>query len=241
MKKQIILFYIVLFSGFSGMAQVFFGGKAGVNMGMLSQQPRIKEFDTEASFAPKLGLEIGGVAYFKVNPYFSVQLEANYARKGLKSELINYKLNKDTIINGKWNYTYDYLEIPLMFKLSLGSEGFNPFVEFGGYYGYMVYASQSSESFINGSKYNNSKRKGFDSFTEGSTLNRHEYGFKVGIGGAVTTSKGLVFFTIRYSQGLTDILKYNTGNSSVNNRVFQLSIGYLLEVRGNNTDKIYYY
>ncbi len=241
MKKYIVLFCIVFLTGFSGMAQVFFGGKASVNMSMLSQQPRIEEFDEDASFAPKLGMEIGGAAYFQINPYFSIQLEANYARKGLKSNLINYEFNKDTIVDGEWNYTYDYLEIPLMFKLSLGSEGFNPFVEFGGYYGYMVYASQSSKSFINNKLYQKDKRKGFNAFTEGSSLNRSEYGFKVGIGGAIKASKGLIFFSIRYSQGLTDILKYNAGNSAVNNRVFQLSIGYLFELRGNSTDKIYYY
>ncbi len=240
MKKYIILSCIVLFLGTSSMAQVFFGGKVGVNMAMLSENPKVENFNIDPSFGAKFSLELGGVAYFKFNPYFSIQTEFNYARKGFRTELINEKLSVDTVLYGEWNHTYDYLEIPLMFKLSLGSEGFNPFIEFGGYYGYMLYASKSWDYNVNNVTYKD-KSKGFDSFPNGRNLNRTDYGFKIGVGGAVRTGKGLMYFSIRYSNGLVDILKDNTGGSTFKNQTFQLSVGYLLEVRNNNTNKIYYY
>ncbi len=243
MKNKVSIWFLgcFLLLSFNGFSQFFLGGKIGVNMAYLSNQPKIEAFNEYGEVVPKLGLEIGGIATYRFNDYFSIQTEFDYSRKGLKSDLVNYKFRNDTIVNSKWNYTYDYLEIPFLFRVALGTKGFNPFVEFGMYYGYMVYASQSEDTYINNQQLRKETNTGFNGFSKGQSLNRNEYGFKVGIGGAVQVSKGLIFINIRYSQGLTGIIKDAPKGTDTYNHVFQLGVGYVFEIRNNNTDKIYYY
>ena len=242
---KILLLFIVLGSSSLSYSQIFFGGRVGLNMSMLSLQPELVQYNAVSDFTPKLNVNVAAFGYFEIGPYIAIQPEFIYSRKGLKST-IDKRIGEeqDTILTGEWTYTLDYLEMPLMIKLSLNSEGFDPFIEFGGYYGYMVYANYQAEAYLNNEMILD------DEFTfdlggnQNESLQRNEYGFKLGIGGTLELSKGIAFFSIRYSQGLTDIIKYNVvpeGHQASYNRVFMLTMGYAFELRRNNTDKVYYY
>jgi len=242
--KTILLIAFLIANTTLSYSQIYFGGRAGINMSFLSVQPELAKYNTVSELVPKLNVGIAAVGYFEIGPYFAIQPELIYNRKGLKSK-IDMRMDGDTILRGDWNYSFDYFEVPLMFKLSLNSQGFDPFIEFGGYYGYMFHAKYEAEAYYNDEEIlRENYTANFEPNAYGESLNRNEYGFKIGIGGTLKLSKGVAFFSIRYSQGLTDIMNYQTmpDNYKKNfNRVFQLTLGYALEVRTNTKNKIYYY
>jgi len=240
-KFYIIIFITGLFS-LNATAQVYFGGKIGLNMGTLSTQPKltIDSSSFASDIMPKASLNIAAIGYIEIGPYISIQPEIVYNRKGLKSRVD--VMRQDTInVVGNYNYSFDYVEFPLMLKISLKNEDFDPFIEIGAYYGYMFNASCSEEA-----NYGNTQvlNESFSLKTTPELFNREDSGFKLGIGATFPTSKGKVFFSIRYSQGIKNSMnppvertKYNTSY----NRVFQISIGYLFEMKASSKDKIYYY
>ncbi len=245
-KIRIVALIIVLASSLASYSQVYFGGRVGLNMSTLSIQPELVDYNKVSDFVPKLNVNIAALAYFEFGPYFALQPEFIYNRKGLKSSIDSYYgENNDTLLTGNWDYSFDYLEFPLMVKLSLNSDGFDPFVELGAYYGYMFNAHYTAQAYVNNEQVFD-EDYGLDfGGDKNKSLNQNEYGFKVGIGGTLTLSKGVAFFSIRYSQGLTDVINYQTkpdNYHSTYNRVFQLTLGYAFELRGsNNKNKIYYY
>ncbi len=246
MKKQlkILLLSFLLIGSTVSYSQIYFGGRVGLNMSFLSVQPELIKYNTVSELIPKLNVGIAAIGYFEIGPYFAIQPEFIYNRKGLKSK-IDTRVNGDTLLTGDWNYSFDYLEVPLMFKISLNSEGFDPFIEFGGYYGYMIQAKYEAKAYFNNEEIlNQDYVSDFKTTPNGESLERNEYGFKIGIGGTLKLSKGAAFFSIRYSHGLTDIINYQTmpdNYQKTYNRVFQLTLGYVFEIRTNTENKIYYY
>ncbi|MBN2668321.1 MAG: PorT family protein [Bacteroidales bacterium] len=228
-------------------AQVFLGGRAGLNMSLLALSDEIAPYSELTQPTPKLNANLALNAYFEIGPYFSIQPEFIYNRKGLKSKAaFDTGSKQDSSIYGELQYSFDYFEFPLMLKLSLNNEGFDPFFEFGAYYGYLIQAKYVSDIYLNDEKFISEDYK--PSLTKpnvsGISFNRNEWGFKAGIGGMFKTNRGAFYFSIRYSQGLTDIFNYTEKTSSYEksyNRVFQLNFGYLLELRKSNNNKIYYY
>ena len=246
MKKniQIILLLFILSNSTLSFSQIYFGGRVGLNMSFLSVQPQLIKYNKVSELVPKLNVGVAALGYFELGPYFAIQPEVIYNRKGLKSR-IDYRTEGDTLLTGDWNYSYDYIELPLMFKVSLNSAGFDPFIEFGGYYGYMINAKYESDAYFNNDHIlHEDYTSDFKPNTNGNKLNRNEYGYKIGIGGTLKMSKGIGFFSIRYSQGLTDIISYQTKPDDYQktfNRVFQITLGYAFEIRSNTSKKVFYY
>jgi len=149
MKTLKILFLSFLITqGIASYSQIYFGGRVGMNMSFLSVQPELIKYNTVSELVPKLNVGVAALGYFEIGPYFAIQPEVIYNRKGLKSK-IDVRLDGDTLLTGEWNYSFDYIEVPLMFKISLNSQGFDPFIEFGGYYAYMFNAKYKSEAYFN--------------------------------------------------------------------------------------------
>ena len=241
--KTLLLFFFIA-NSIASYSQIYFGGRVGMNMSFLSVQPELIKYNQVSDLVPKMNVGVAGLGYFELGPYFAIQPEVIYNRKGLKSNVDVY-INEDSLLTGEWNYSFDYIEVPLMLKVSLNSKGFDPFIEFGGYYGYMFRAKYESQAYLNNNEIlSEDYLSDFKTNADGESLNQNEYGFKVGIGGTLILSKGVAFFSIRYSQGLSDIINYQTQPDNYKktyNRVFQITLGYAFEIRRNTENKIYYY
>lgn len=247
-KAKTLLLLLMIGSSLSIYAQVHFGGRVGINMSSLSIQPKLEGYDQLPERGTKITPNVALLGYFEIGPYFAIQPELVYSRKGQKMKLNkNYKDENEALHNlyGEWNQSFDYFEIPLMFKLSLNSEGFDPFVEFGGYYGYLFNSSYKAEAFLDDKTELLNESYGLDyGDHENLSYNQTEYGFKIGIGGTLDLNNGKAFFSIRYSMGLTDVVDYVEKPANYKesyNRVFQLTVGYVLELRNNSKGKTYYY
>lgn len=241
-KLNILIIILVLGSSISSYSQIYLGGRVGINMSTISIQPEIEDLGKVSEIVTKITPGVALLGYFEIGPYFAIQPELVYNRKGQKT---NIDLRDTTsTLRGEWNYSYDYFELPLMFKLSLKSEGFDPFFEFGAYYGYLMQAQFEGEAFLNDNQI--VKENYFADFnsTANETFNRDEYGFKIGIGATMAMSKGVAFFSIRYTQGLTDVMNYTVKPEDYQktyHRVFQLTVGYAFGLRLNTEKKVYYY
>jgi len=244
-KARVLLILLILGCNLTTFSQIHFGGRVGINMSSLSVQPEL-EYDRVPERATKVTPNIALLGYFEIGPYFAIQPEFIYNRKGQKLKM-NTEIETDGVVKeleGNWNQSFDYFEIPLMFKLSLNSEGFDPFIEFGAYYGHLFNSNYKAELYENDELIIDESYSldfgGHDNFS----YNRTEYGMKVGIGGTLELNRGMAYFSIRYSQGLTDVVDYiekPLNYDATYNRVFQLTVGYVIELRSNAKGKTYYY
>jgi len=243
MKKQLFIIIIIALST-SVFSQVYIGARAGLNMSTSSVMPELVNYNQLSQFVPKLGLNSGLVIKYRFIDALAVQLEVNYSGKGLKAKVD--ETIDDTLLTGKWNYSFGYIEVPLMFKYLFGGSRIGPFVEAGAYYGYFLTGKYSEYAEYDGKEILNNE---FDLETEyedendNQKANRNEYGFKLGLGYNFEIDDNMIFVALRYSQGLTDIVTYRTtpeNYSKTYNRTFQIAVGYLFEL-GTKKEKEYWY
>ncbi len=242
----IIIFSLCLMST-EAYSQFFLGGRVGVNMSTLSSNVYMREYQENANFTPKISVGVGALAYLEIGPYVSLQPEIMYTRYGSKN-FVDYEEEgvANSRFTGDWNVSLHYIETPMMFKLSLNTDGFDPFIEFGPYVSWMFAANLEAKVFDHNNDVKLSEDYGLDyrKDIDGTILNKKDFGFKVGIGGAIKLSKGIGFFSFRYSRGLRDVFQYSSDNlkkESTYNGSFVLTIGVALELRKSNSDKVYYY
>ncbi|MCO6146815.1 porin family protein [Flavobacterium sp. NRK1] len=196
--KKIILSTALLFAiGFTAKAQeIKYGVKAGVNFATLTG-------DIPDDVKTRTGFHAGAVAEFKLTEEFSIQPELLYSQQGMKYDGID----ADTGIKVKTTWKMDYLILPVVAKYYI-IEGFS--IEAGPQIGYRLGAKIKAEA---------------------SGFGENEYDFKDDtkaldfgiIGGLAYDLPMGLFFQARYNAGIT---KINEGDDSVQNDVFQLSVGY---------------
>jgi hypothetical protein len=242
MKK---LYIIILISfSLSTFSQLYIGGRLGLNMSTSSVMPELVNYSTISQFKPKFGVNSGLVFKYRITNAIALQTEFNYSGKGLKAK-VDETVN-DTLLTGKWNYSFGYFEVPLMVKFLFGGSRIGPFLEVGGYYGYFLsgnYSEQAEygENEILDNSYDLDKE--YQDENDNQKANRTEYGFKAGLGYNFEIDNSLMFVSLRYTQGLTDIVTYKEKPENyikTYNRTFQIAVGYLLQV-GNNKVKEYWY
>ena len=134
-----------------------------------------------------------------------------------------------------------------MFKYLIGKSRVGPFIEAGGYYGYLFsakyteYAEYGDRVILDNE---HTLDEEYVDENDNEKTNRHEYGFKLGLGANFEVNNSILYVALRYTQGLTDFIEYRTKPDDYDktyNRVFQISAGYLFELGGNDDNKVYYY
>ena len=230
-------------------AQFHIGPKIGLNMSSASVMPSTEgSFQANlrevSDFVPKLALNFGAVSSIKIFKGLYFQPEFVYNGKGLKAK-IDKNIN-DTSLTGNWNYTFHYFEIPVMLKYVMGTNGIGPYIEFGMHWGYFLNASYEIELEYGDKKYQKKSKidTEYENEQDNTKANRNEFGFRIGIGLEFQANNNKVSVSLRYVQGLTDVVEYKVKPENYQknyNRIFQLSVSYLFEISTSNEDKIYYY
>ncbi len=115
--KHMILLAIALFMVVGiAYAQPIYGVKAGLNYSNIS----------EADLDAKLALHAGGFMQYLIDPYYHLQLELLYSRKGAEKTI---------------DYTYDYLDLSLQARYSYTMESVKIQPYIGGEAGYLLAAN----------------------------------------------------------------------------------------------------
>lgn len=201
----VALFVAVMLSNQMLYAQV--GIKGGVNISTPNQTGTdilSLKWETIA------GLIIGGYYRFEINEYFSIQPELYYSRKGGKlEEGIGGVLVKKTL-------KIDYLELPLLAKFTIPTEGNLKPSFFAGAYGAIKLSDQGkTEAFGLGIEEGLIDVKGSD------------FGLVFGLGLDFSINGGVFLLDLRYSLGLTNISEQAVlVSDELKNRVFSIMLGF---------------
>ena len=195
--KQTSLLALFLGLAFTIQAQV--AVKAGVNFAnMLYEEDEQTVEDLARNGAVKF---TGGLSFIlPLGDAVALQPELLFTQKGGESTVTIAGQN----ITTDWNY--NYLDIPLLLRLSLGDthgEGLGIYVNGGAYLGYAFNGKTTTESPL-GTFENDI------SFDDEDDQRRIDYGFA--LGGGLTL--GNLFFDLRYNHGTNNLLDDDANNSN---------------------------
>ncbi|WP_312393562.1 porin family protein [Chryseobacterium sp.] len=186
---------------------VTFGIKGGMNVSSLSQGA---DLDDSKS---KIGFNAGVFANIPVATNFSIQPEVLYNDLGSK---VVYKNNIPVVGEYKREYSRNlgYVAVPVMFQYNVIP---NLYLEAGPEFGFLVSAKDkfksSTNGDANGSTTSDLNKDDFQTFN---------FGIGIGAGYYFTDNLGI---TARYTAGVTDIYKNNSGDA-VRNNVFQVGLAF---------------
>jgi hypothetical protein len=182
-KSKGVLIILLMMAGTMLQAQAKVGLRAGV---MISKQD-FQQGNVGEGFKSKAGADIALVTDFPIGPVFSIGPEFHWIQKGGKIEDLNGPI-------GESSRTFNYLEVPILFKLNFG-EGVGFFLLAGPSIGYLLDGSD----------------KDMDGNTNDIDLDfykRAELGGHIGGGVAL----GPVKIDLRYIVGFSNIADYTDLN-----------------------------
>jgi hypothetical protein len=133
MKKRFIILILVFTCFFvsNGFAQFQIGPLVGANLSGLSIDP-----DIQGSINTKTGFTAGAVVIYNFSSMFGLLLEPTYMEKGAKLH-IPYT-DVATIVEIEQTIEVNYIDIPVLFRVSFGEEFIKPYLLAGGYVAFPV-------------------------------------------------------------------------------------------------------
>lgn len=174
------------------------------------------------------GFQGGLVGEIGFSKNFALQFEFLYAQKGLRVEVPQTDDNDQAYTAKSW-FNVDYLDIPLVFKVSFPIGPISIYGDVGPYAGIGISAKTTLDPDINGTQ---SKDIGFQK----NGFKKLDFGFVFGAGVGYELWKGDLFLDFRYDYGLTDInnvddeIKDLPEYKKYSNRNIGLAIGYLIRL-----------
>ncbi|MCF8370587.1 MAG: PorT family protein [Bacteroidales bacterium] len=220
-------------------AQIFsIGPRTGFNMASLthfSEQDKYSE--NYIQNGQLLSYHAGVVTNVSITRQFSVQAEFLYSKKGHR---LNYQ--EDTIelnIDGYEKYILNYVEVPVLLKLSFGPDEVRGFVNAGPYWGkWLGGKTKTKIDYIiagESSEVDETHEIDFDAdyLDTDFQANQSDFGLIIGGGFMYEAGPGNLLIDFRYTMSLRDINDWKDsslkpeGYSELKNRVFSISFGYL--------------
>ena len=163
----------------SASAQVHLGVLGGTNLASLNVDP-----ERGIDLSNRIAFGFGAVLGFELNEYLALQLEPMYLQKGT-----------DFVSDGvDFNVKLVYLELPVMFKYSIGTNSSKPYLMAGPTIGYNM--SAKAKQSLNG----------FSSEVDiKDDIMRVDFGLGFGAGLSLAMGGNSIFFEARYALGLMNI------------------------------------
>jgi hypothetical protein len=210
MKSRIILAFtavLILATAENANAQLFFGVKAG---GILSTQSETGELWNNSGL--RQGFHVGAFAEYRLTDAFSLQAELNFQEKGTSYDYLSSEGSFRVLRKN------DYLNIPLLIKVSVGEKGGLPegmklYGFAGPYAGIQVYSK-------------NLFRDGHPQDISGlsDTSTSPDLGAVIGAGVSKKIASGHeLFVQVSYEAGL---YKIDSQNTDTRNKAAELSLGF---------------
>lgn len=213
MKKRVLLLTSACLLAFGAQAQISIIPKGGVTLATVSHDEEPRGQESKVGFVGGAAVEIGLVENF-----FSVQPELLFIQKGEKYDAAGVTTRS----------TLNYLELPVLAKVSFGSEVIKGYVNAGP----SLSLGLSGTHKVEGGETPGERAIRFGS--RGSDANRQyvdsrfDFGLQFGGGVRVGVGPGAVIGDVRYGLGLTDL--YDEDRSK--NRAFAFTLGYAIPLSG---------
>jgi len=214
--KYITLTILTLLYCLNVHAQTGYGARVGLNFATYNAKDLIGAGSRTTT--SKTGVQAGVFYNISSGRAFSLQPEVNYSKKGLRQET-----SDNAIIKRNFNY----LELNLIGKTTIGNENIKGFLHLGPGFGYLMSA-----------KNKNSVSGDTEIDLDMENIRKWDTMIHVGLGTAVRLGfENAVFLEGRYSLSVSDL--YNIEDSlkpenyeATNHRVFSLTIGYIYYIDG---------
>ncbi|MDD4645656.1 MAG: porin family protein [Bacteroidales bacterium] len=219
MRKRFVFtaMAILLVAGSAVQAQVLsYGAKLGMGF---------PGFIDERIASQRITLDLGLTGSVKFTDGIQLMMDLGYQRKGSSFRNKYLDANKKEVPDSSYRVktNLDYIDIPLYLRLSLGHSS-KFYVQFGGYYGYLVHANFTGQRL--GEMVKRVPIK--------DGLQLHDYGVIAGGGIETPIRQGLgIILDIKYQYGLRDLNKNNLiiGNSNpIKNKGLALTMGFYVDV-----------
>lgn len=167
---------------------------------------------------PRTGLALGLAADFTLHPLFSLHPELLFTQYGYHA--------KDGVFStrSELKQRHQYLQIPLLGRLNLGSSLFQIHIEAGPHLGWGV-GQILLESQLFGIP--QTHRESWEDLE----ISRFSLGITSGLGASVLAGIGRLGIDIRYQLGLGNMVDKPDGDETLRNRAIQIGLSYLVPIR----------
>jgi hypothetical protein len=200
--KKTVLILILVFTYFfvgSGFAQFQIGPLVGANLSSLSMDPDIPG----GNINTKTGFAVGGIIVINFSPIIGLQLEPTYMQKGavIHTPFTDFGL----IFEMERTIEVNYIDIPVLFRVSFGGEFIKPYLLGGGYIAFPVSKAkiEIEKVIVNGEDFINIVPE--EDITQEIETNSIDYGLNFGAG--ISFQLGIIdlFLEVQYSLGLSKL------------------------------------
>ncbi len=195
--------------------------RAGVNLASMSASATEENYQ-DYKKQSILGYQLGVAFPINITNSVAIQPEIMWIQKGGKSDYTFNNSNK-TIVNR----TYNYVEVPVSLKLSLGNttgDGVGFYILGGPYVGLALNGKTKRETTIAG--VTSTSESTVDYSNDSNTEKRVDWGANLGVG----VSIGRIYVDARYNLGINNLLDSDASNTNDNspyqrNRGLGLTLG----------------
>jgi hypothetical protein len=198
----------------SAIAQSSFGLRVAANLANVSISSGVDIPDTKAVFGPAFGI----VAEIGAGDMLAFQPELLYSGHGFGFE--EESLLGETV---EINIRYNYLQIPLLAKLKLGSEAVGINIVAGPHLGFGIGDITAETMFLG------EKEKDTSSW-EDAGQKKFDLGVTGGVGLTFPAGPGVFGLDARYQLGLTNIIEDPDEDEKASNRVLQVGLSFLIPI-----------
>ncbi len=225
MKNHLILVAVLL--SLNSQAQSFLGIRGGLSIATITEIQ--EEVDPDFELKNIAGLNLALFAELGLSDRFAIQPELNFLQKGSNVEA-SFVGNGDVKIKA----ILDYLEVPVLAKLKLGSEKFRGYAIAGPSIGYAL-GGQATAT-IAGVETKEKIEFDKDIDDDGVKDQRWDLSAVVGLGSALSAGPGFLVLDLRYGLDFTDFSKFKDGKpegyQNSYNRNLSISLGYQIPLSG---------
>jgi len=234
MKKTIIILILLFTCLFvtSGFAQFQIGPLAGANFSGLSIDP-----DIQGNINTKTGFAVGAAIIYNFSSMFSLQLEPTYMQKGAKIHIPYTDVG--LILEIEQTIELNYIDIPVLFRVSFGGDFIKPYLLAGGYIAFPLENGKTTLDNLIGNGEDITELlpdEVLEQFEPELITNSIDYGLNFGAG--VTFPLGIIDLLLeaQYSLGLNKLTDEeffifpDVLDSEIKNKGFQIKAGLLFNL-----------
>ncbi|PQA93103.1 hypothetical protein B0A69_13175 [Chryseobacterium shigense] len=196
---------------------ITFGVKGGMNISSLTDgsEEGYSNYERKA----KIGFNAGVFANIPVSGKFSIQPELLYNGLGSKIESSIFFDIPAARMNGKETLSLSYLSIPLMLQYNLLPD---LYVEAGPEFGFLLGGRSKNEMTQTNNLDGSSSTRSYSGKIAMYMFNKFNFGIGLGAGYYFTQNLAV---TARFTAGITEVYKLNSGDT-VRNNSLQMGLAY---------------
>ncbi|HVO76167.1 MAG TPA: porin family protein [Ignavibacteriaceae bacterium] len=225
--KRIIFLSILFISAISFMqvnAQIKLGVQGGVNLAGISMDPEESGFDT----GTRTALVLGGIINFDLSPLLSLQAEPSYVQKGSSVDIT--QIQNGINIKGEGNISINYIEIPILLKVTFPTPQIKPFLVGGASVSFRAGDAKLTLDKVTGNGQDVTNLIPAEDKEQTMKSKSTDFVLNFGAGLMIPVSLLDIFIEGQYNLGLTNINDESNDDTKIKNHGIQIKAGLLFSL-----------